>query len=55
MYFFSTNVENHIVKEHFGSILDFLIDYLEHKNLKAAVNLSFVKNRERVEKQMLKK
>lgn len=42
---FPSGVGSDVLKIHFNSILDFLIDYLEHKDLQIAINLSFAENR----------
>ncbi len=42
---FPSDVGNDVLKVHFDSILDFLIDYLEHKSLQIAINLSLTESR----------
>lgn len=46
---FPSNIENNIIKEHFDSILDFFIEYLEHRNLQKVVHLNFEENTVRVD------
>ena len=52
---FPSNIRNDILKVHFDSILDFLIDYLEHRNLQVAVNLSLTENRIRMQAKISEK
>ena len=46
---FPSDIENAVVKKYFDPILNFLIDYLEYKDLQIAINLSIDENRVRIE------